>query len=104
MNLELYPYKKDGETFRVENRFYMFSDYGIINVSNCKLYLKDKLVKNDNGNINTYYQLHTKYPIILNDTLPYNIECPKCRTYLKLHQLNAGLYEHSWYVCPRCKK
>lgn len=67
-------------------------------------YLTDYLHKTDSGHINSYYQLHTKDYYHINDTMQFDIKCPKCSNYLKVYKLSSDGHTHSWYHCPRCNK
>ncbi|WP_415274872.1 hypothetical protein [Clostridium perfringens] len=97
-NFELHPYKKDGSTFRSKPSF-LSNEYI---TKHCNFYLQDHLQRNEDGSITTYYQLKTKQIKHINTTMAYNIECPKCRAYLKVCQLGSDGNTHSWYICPKC--
>lgn len=93
-NYELIPYKKGRNSFRTKHHSFL-SDAAI--QKKCTHYLRDTLV-NENGIIKKYYQVHTKEITHINTTMAYNIECPNCRTQLKIHNLYSDGNKHSWYI------
>lgn len=69
-----------------------------------KFYLTDQLEKTDSGHINKYYQLHTGDYYHINDTMQFEIKCPKCSRTIKVYSLGSDGHTHSWYHCPHCNK
>ena len=70
----------------------------------CTLFLRDKIFDTGYGKTRHYYRLHAEQPHNIEQSLAYNIRCPKCSGWLKvvgrcLDSHTLGLYE-----CPNCSK
>lgn len=50
------------------------------------------------------FRLHTGQPARFEDTLEYDIACPRCHTYLRLCGRPLDAYDHGLYKCPACDK
>lgn len=69
-----------------------------------KFYLTYQLEHTNRGHIIQFYQLHTMDYYHINDTMQFEIRCPKCSRTMKVYSLGSDGHTHSWYYCPHCNK
>ena len=100
MIYDLTAFKKGGKYMVPHETFYT-DEYA---ESMCSLWLKDELVKDENGKIHRYYRLHAGEPHNIEMALAYDIQCPKCSN--KLKQIGRCLNSHELglYHCPVCEE
>lgn len=66
--------------------------------------LVDHLVSNGSGNCVHRYRLHTRRASRFEDTLEYDIACPRCSSMLRICGKPLDYYDHGLYKCPVCDK
>ena len=66
--------------------------------------LVEHLVSDGNGGFNHRYRLHTRFAARFEDTLEYDIGCPRCNGMLRLCGRPLDRYDHGLYKCPVCDK
>ena len=66
--------------------------------------LVEHLVVEGYGRYKYRYRLHTKEPTRFEDTLEYDIGCPRCQGHLRLCGRPLDAYDHGLYKCPICEK
>ena len=66
------------------------------------LYLTDEVHRNENGEIETYYRLHSKKPHNNTMALAYEVYCPKCGNLMKQITDNKDFYTLGYYECKKC--
>ncbi len=73
-------------------------------LENNEMSLVERCIEEGYGRYKYRYRLHTKYPALYEDTLEYDIACPRCRTHLRLCGRPIDSYDHGLYKCPACDK
>jgi len=66
--------------------------------------LIEHVVDDGNGHHKYRYRLHTKEPTRFEDTLEYDIGCPRCTSQLRFCGRPLDAYDHGLYKCPVCDK
>ena len=66
--------------------------------------LLEHVVDDGNGHHKYRYRLLTKEPTRFEDTLEYDIGCPRCTSQLRLCGRPLDAYDHGLYKCPVCDK
>ncbi|MBR3473949.1 MAG: hypothetical protein IKH34_02655 [Oscillospiraceae bacterium] len=66
--------------------------------------LLEHVVDGSDGHHKYRYRLHTKEPTRFEDTLEYDIGCPRCTSQLRLCGRPLDAYDHGLYKCQVCDK
>lgn len=69
----------------------------------CSLWLKDEIIKDENGDLHHYYRLHAVKPHNIEMALAYDIQCPRCTHGLKQIGRCLNSHELGLYSCPVCE-
>lgn len=95
----LNTWKKTGKVLYPQNT-YNTEDYVHDHNPFC---LDDHYVRDERGNVLVRYQFYTKDPITFNESLEYDIKCPRCGAVMRLcgNAYNDDHY-HGIYKCRRC--
>jgi len=99
-----YPLKamnKEG-TLLLPNNSFNSDEYA---ESMCDLFLRDCVVKDEQGKLHKYYRLHAKQAHNAEMALAYDIRCPECHVGM-LKQIGRQLSynELGLYRCPVCDR
>lgn len=81
------------------NTSYNTEEYVMEHTNMC---LIERLMQDQNGGFNCRYRLHTSSPMRFEDTLEYDIGCPRCNGMLRLCGRPVDYYDHGLYKCPTC--
>ena len=100
-NYPLTAQNKEGTLLHPQQSYYS-AEYA---ESMCDLFLRDCLVKDEQGNMHKYFRLHTKQPHDMEMAFAYDIHCPECSCGM-LKQISRPLNYHELglYRCPVCDK
>jgi len=100
-NYPLTAMNKEGTLLRSNNSYYS-DEYA---ESMCDLFLRDCVVKDEQGKLHKYYRLHAKQAHNAEMALAYDIRCPECPCGM-LKQIGRQLSynELGLYRCPVCDK
>ena len=101
-NYPLIAKNKEGTLLHPQHTYYS-DEYA---ESMCDLFLRDCVVKDEQGKLHKYYRLHAKEPHSIEDALAYDILCPECANRGKLKQIGRVLNYNDLglYRCPFCDK
>lgn len=69
----------------------------------CEFYLTDEYVKDEHGNVDAFYRLHS--PRIArnnNQALNYDVRCPKCNALMRKVSTNKDYHTLGYYECKKC--
>ncbi len=67
-----------------------------------RMSLVERLIANGSGRHVYRFRLHTREPMRYEDTLDYDIACPRCGNTLRLCGRPLDAYDHGLYKCPVC--
>lgn len=73
-------------------------------LENNDMSLVEHCVEAGYGQYKYRYRLHSQHPVRFEDTLEYDIACPRCHTCLRLCGRPLDAYDHGLYKCPTCDK
>lgn len=73
-------------------------------MDNYKMSLAEYWTTNEKGKSERRYRLHTREPERFEDTLEYDIACPRCGNKLRLCGRPVDHYDHGLYRCPVCNR
>lgn len=100
-NYPLTAMNKEGTLLRSNNSYYS-DEYA---ESMCDLFLRDCVVKDEQGKLHKYYRLHAKQAHNAEMALAYDIRCPECYSgMLKQIGRQISYNELGLYRCPVCDK
>lgn len=68
------------------------------------LYLKDELVRNEDGRVEKFYRLYAKEDHTQDMALAYDVQCPDCKNVLKQVRRQMTFNKLGLYKCPHCGK
>ena len=71
-------------------------------MDNYEMSLAEHRITNDRGRSERRYRLHSRDPRRFEDTLEYDIACPRCGNTLRLCGRPVDYYDHGLYRCPVC--
>ena len=72
---------------------------------NREMSLIEHMIDGSDGYYKFRFRLHTRKPASFEDTLEYDIGCPRCTTAkLRLCGRPLDAYDHGLYKCPVCDK
>ena len=71
---------------------------------NYDLYFREILIRNNNGGVDRYFKLKSKLPMKSENTLKYDIDCPRCKGRLRIVGFPIDSHSHCLYRCPHCQK
>ena len=100
-NYPLIAKNKEGTLLHPQNSYYS-DEY---TESMCDLFLRDCLVKDEQGKQHKYYRLHARQAHNMEMAFAYDIHCPECNSGM-LKQISRPLNYHELglYRCPVCDK
>ena len=96
----MHTLNKEGTVFSAKSTFYT-DEYAEQALS---LYLRDQLVKDQNGRMKKQFRLHAHQPHSIEMALSYDIYCPDCGNRLKQIGRCRNSHELGLYTCPACDK
>lgn len=70
----------------------------------CDMSLVEHIVSGQYGKYKYRYRLHTYYPTRFEDTLDYDVACPRCNCKMRLCGGPLDSHDQGLYKCPRCEK
>ncbi len=68
------------------------------------LHLADVFLRDDHGDIWCRYRLHANKPHTIEMALAYNVQCPKCGTFMKQIGRTLSPFDLGLYACPACDR
>ncbi len=91
---------KEGTVLHPQNTYYS-DEYA---QRMCNLYLKDEIVRAENGKMKKVYRLHAMHPHTADMAFAYEIGCPNCNGMLKQVGRQMNMTELGLYTCPACNR
>lgn len=68
------------------------------------LCLREIIESDEYGHTQAKYRLYSRDYMRFTDTLEYDIQCPRCRSTLRLCGMPVDANNHGLYKCPNCNK